>query len=144
MCMDDLEDAVRKTKGSFLVGGKRVWMSEKPEFFDKLDKKLRRDYDIGDNYRYIVSFFINKGELWPVNFESKMGNFESTILISTDFVDDLGNKCKLGPMQSSLFYPKNVIYNFKVSGCLLMFDYIKHQYVSSREEIEEAEKALMG
>lgn len=132
--LEDLEDAVKDTKSSFVINNKRVWMNWKPDFFQRLDQKLRRENYISEEVKCIVSVFLTNGELWPIDFAVKQHQFECSILIPTDDLEELNNKINLIGMKSYLMYPKEIIYNFRVKGCLIMFDYVKQDWVKQKEQ----------
>ncbi len=115
-------------------------MDRKPEFFRHLDRKLRNENYIPENSKCIVSVFLPNGELWPVDFGVKQQQFETTILIPTNDIEDPGRKFDMMGMRSYVFYPKEVIYNFRVRGCMVMFDYIKEDWVKQREQEKQAKK----
>lgn len=132
--LQDLEDAVRDTRFSFVINNKRVWMNQKPEFFEKMDQKLRRENYIPDNTKSVVSVFLTNGEVWPVDFEIKQRQFETTILIPTHELKDLGGGTILNGMRSYVMYPGKAIYNFGVNGSMIMFDYVREDWVKQREQ----------
>lgn len=141
--LEDLEDAIKDVKGSFLVNNKRVWMNRKPDFFQRLDSKLKYEHYIPENSKCIVSVFLPNGDLWPVDFGVKQQQFETTILIPTDDLEELEGKTNMTGMRSYVMYPKEIIYNFRVNGCMIMFDYVKEEWINQREqqrELKESEK----
>ena len=147
---EDLDDAARDTRDSFLINNKRVWLNRKPDFLESLDRKMRFENHIPDDSKCIVSIFLPIGGLWPIDFEVKKDKFETTILIPTISIHDLNKNITLAGMRSYVMYPKKVIYNFKVRGCMIMLDYINDKWVEEREhekqkveqQIKEALEAL--
>ena len=138
--IEDLEDAIRDSKNSFLINNKRVWMDRKPDFLQKLDQKLRRENDIPETKKCVTSVFLPNGEVWPIDCSVKKDQFDTSILIPTDDTRDLVNKTSLSRMRSYVIYPDDQILNLNVRGCLIMFDYVKDEWVKQKQDEKQKMK----
>jgi hypothetical protein len=136
--IEDLEDLVQESGDCFLVDNKKVWMNNKPKLLEYIGKQLF------DDQKYIVSLFLPTGDVWKVDLESKKGKYDTVVLVSTKDIMDLSRKCKLKTKIAKKLIPSNSVYKFKIDGYMIMFDYVKKDYTSERQEKEEAMKALMN
>ncbi len=135
----EIKDLIKDNNDCFFIDNKKVWMNKKPDFLEKMSKEFGKN-----DQKCIVSLFLPNEGRWMVDLGSKKAKYNTVILMATKDIMDKNKKCRLKAMSPKIFIPSNIIYNFNAKGYMFMFDYVKKDYISERQEKEEAMKALMN